>query len=48
MLRRENMRTLTQLKTRVGRIEWLAGVGPKTARAIKRELARLTALKKLP
>ena len=42
VLRRENIETLDQLKAVVDRLEQFEGIGPKTARVIRRELARVT------
>jgi hypothetical protein len=41
-LRRENIETLDQLRAVIDRLEQLEGIGPKTARVIRRELARVT------
>ena len=40
-LRRENIENLDQLRTVVGQLQQLEGIGPKTARVIKMELARV-------
>ncbi len=42
VLRRENIRTITQLRAIAGRIERFEGIGPKTAQAIRDEVARVT------
>ena len=42
VLRRENIRTLAQLRAIAGRLEGFAGVGPKTAQAIRDEVTRIT------
>ena len=44
VLHRENIRTVSQLRAAADRIERFTGVGPKTAQAIRDELARVAAL----
>jgi hypothetical protein len=48
VLRRENIRTLNQLRAVAGRIERFEGVGPKTALATREELARVASFEERP
>jgi DNA-directed RNA polymerase subunit F len=41
VLRRENITTLDQLRTVADHLEQVVGIGPKTARMIREELARV-------
>ncbi len=43
VLRRENIKTLTKLQAVAGRLEQFDGIGPRTAKVIRDELARVTA-----
>ena len=47
-LERENITTLAQLNAAADRIEWVAGIGVKTAFAIRAELGRVAHLGALP
>jgi hypothetical protein len=40
-LQREGITTIEQLRTWADRIQWLPGIGPKSAQIIREELARL-------
>jgi hypothetical protein len=48
VLRRENIRTIRQLRAIADRIERLDGVGCKTALAIREELARIASIEDQP
>jgi len=41
VLRRENIKTISQLRAVADRLERLDGIGPKSAQAIRAELARV-------
>jgi hypothetical protein len=43
-LHREGITTIDQLRAMADRIHWLPGIGPKTALAIRVELARVALL----
>jgi DNA-directed RNA polymerase alpha subunit len=44
ILRRENIRTLDQLKASADQLERFEEIGPKTAQQIRQEIARVTSL----
>ena len=48
VLQAENITTLDQLRAMAGRIDRLERIGPKTARTIRDELARVTPHKEQP
>jgi len=46
VLRREKVNTLAKLRAVADRLEQFEGIGPKTAKVIRAELARITATDK--
>jgi hypothetical protein len=48
VLRRENIRTIHQLRAIAGRIERFEGIGAKTAQAIRAELSRTAPFEEHP
>ncbi|WP_414476118.1 hypothetical protein [Microvirga sp. M2] len=48
VLRRENIKTLNKLRAVADWLEQFDGIGPKTARLIREELARVTSSRKAP
>jgi hypothetical protein len=47
-LQREGITTLDQLRAIANQIHWLPGIGPKTARVIRDELARVSSSNEKP
>ena len=48
VLRRRNITTLDGLRAAAHRVHRFAGIGPKAARLVRDEIARVTALQKRP